>query len=243
MGIPVIRHKEYTNGNVYLSGSMEYAPDGNLGKGWRTMCAERLKQLKFYPLDIAELDSSYTAQHGDLFHSFGADEQHLLQMKSNIRKHFVNTDIELIVKDSDALILYYDEGVRKGAGTISEAQVAYLHDIPVFIVNSYDSLANIPGWLKALSTKIFPSFDELFEYIESLPPGIITRDVYGNHNAGNHYLCSLCGTPFEKHSNHFVSKVSPLYCKSCVEVVRATFESHADRYQFFLDYLTTTDQE
>ena len=28
-----------------------------------------------------------------------------------------------------------------------------------------------------------------------------------------------------------------MYCKSCVELVKTTFEQHADRYQFFLEYL------
>ena len=66
---------------------------------------------------------------------------------------------------------------------------------------------------------------------------IAKRDAYGNHHSGTHYLCSLCGTAFEKGKTHFVSKVSPLYCKTCVDIVKTTFESHADRYQFFLDYL------
>jgi hypothetical protein len=209
----------------------------NLGGGWRLTCSSKLKELNFFPLDITTLDKAYTANHGELYHSFGSADEHLLQMKSNLRKHFVFTDLQLIEKDSDGIILYYDESVRRGAGTLGEAQYSYNLGIPIFIVNGFDNLSDIPGWLIALSTKIFSSFDELYDYLEKLPPQIIRRDIFGNHRSNKHYLCSLCGSPFIKKKQHFVSTVSPLYCSSCVDVVKTTFESHKDRYQFILQYL------
>lgn len=230
----MIKHPKFPNGNIYLSGGMQFAE--NLGAGWRVICGMKLKQSKYFPLDITELDIAYTAVHGELYRSFGSDE--VLQMKSNIRKHFIYTDLELIVNDSDAMIIYYDESVRLGAGTISECQVAYNNDIPVFLVSAYgDDLNEIPGWLQALTTKMFTSFDDLHTYLDALPEGILKRDVYGNHNAGNMYLCSLCGEPFKKHKQQFVSKVSPLYCGCCVDLVSETVEEHKDRYEFFINYL------
>jgi hypothetical protein len=191
--------------------------------------------MGYYPLDIAELDIAYTEKHGELYR-FTSDEE-LLQRKSNIRKHFVYTDLQLIENDSDAIIILYDESVRLGAGTISECQIAYNLDLPIFLVNTYPQLDAVPGWLQALTTKIFTDFNSLYAYLDQLPEGVLKRDAYGNHHNSTHYLCSLCGTSFEKGKTHFVSKVSPLYCKSCVAIVKTTFESHADRYQFFLDYL------
>jgi hypothetical protein len=229
----MIKHPLYPRGNIYLSGGMQHA--ANLGAGWRQECGTVLKLMQYYPLDIAELDIAYTETHGELYRFISDDE--LLQRKSNIRKHFIYTDLQLIINDSDALIVLYDESVRLGAGTISECQVAYNHDIPVFLVNTYPNLDDVPGWLQALTTKMFTTFEELYEYLDKLPNGVLKRDAYGNHHSGTHYLCSLCGTAFEKGKTHFVSKVSPLYCKSCVDVVKTTFESHADRYQFFLQYL------
>ena len=229
----MIKHPKYPRGNVYLSGGMQHAH--NLGAGWRQVCGNRLKELGYYPLDIAELDIAYTAAHGELYR-FTTDEE-LLQRKSNIRKHFVYTDLQLILNDSDALIVLYDESVRLGAGTVSECQIAFNEDIPVFLINTYPKLDDVPGWLQALTTKIFTSFDDLYEYLRVLPNGVLKRDAYGNHHSGSHYLCSLCGSSFEKGKQHFVSKVSPMYCRSCVDIVKTTFESHADRYQFFLDYL------
>lgn len=229
----MINHPKYTNGNIYLSGGMQHAT--NLGAGWRVSCSARLKSMGFFPLDITALDNAYTDSHGHLYRFLSDDE--LLQRKSNVRKQFIDTDINLIRNDSDALIVLYDDSVRKGAGTTSEVHEAFMLDIPVFLLNTYGTLDEVPGWMQAETTKIFTDWEDLYAYLGSLPPGIIKRDVYGNRRSGTHYLCSLCGTVEEKHKSHFVSKVSPMYCKTCVELVKTTFEQHKDRYEFFLEYL------
>lgn len=236
----MLKHPQYPLGNIYLSGGMQFAPDG-LGADWRRECSIRLKEMGFFPLDIAELDLAYANAHGHLYRFL--DDDQLLQRKSNIRKHFIDTDIALIRNDTDAVIILYDESVRRGAGTTSEVHEAFMLDIPVFLLNSYGDLKEVPGWMQAETTKIFNTWEEMYAYLKQLPPGILKRDVYGNRRSGQHYLCSLCGTVEEKHKAHFVSKVSPLYCKSCVELVKTTFEQHLDRYQFFLEYLEGTVQE
>jgi hypothetical protein len=214
---------------------MEFAPDGKLGGTWRKDCSDKLKEMKYYPLDITQLDVAYTAIHGNIFRS--VDTTDPLQRKMHIRKHFVYTDLQLILNDSDALVVLLDDGVRKGAGTISECQYAYNNDIPIFVVNALPETEAISGWFYALTTKIFSSFDELYEYLDQLPPRILKRDIFGNHHAGDHYLCSLCGIPFIKNKTHYVSKVSPLYCKSCVDLVTETHMDHKNRYEFFMEYL------
>lgn len=230
----MIKHSDYPRGNIYLSGGMQFTPDG-LGAEWRSTCSEWLKQLGYYPLDIAALDSAYTAAHGHLYRFLNDAE--LLQRKSNIRKHFIDTDIALIRNDTDAVIILYDESVRRGAGTTSEVHESFMLDIPVFLLNTYQSLDQVPGWMQAETTVIFNTWDEMQNYFARLPPGILKRDAYGNRRSGSQYLCSLCGGIDEKHNTHFVSKVSPLYCKRCVGLVKTTFEQHKDRYEFFLEHL------
>ena len=229
----MINHPNYPNGTIYLSGGMQFADD--LGAGWRADCARKLKAMGFFPLDITELDNAYTAIHGHLYRFL--DDKDLLQRKSNIRKQFIDTDINLIRNDTDAIIVLYDESVRRGAGTTSEVHEAFMLDIPVFMLNSYGVLSEVPGWGQAETTKIFTEWEDMYKYLGELPPGILKRDVYGNRRSGTHYLCSLCGTAEAKHKSHFVSKVSPMYCKDCVELVKTTFEQHKDRYQFFIEYL------
>jgi hypothetical protein len=223
------------NGLIYLSGGMQFAAD--LGGAWREQVSAWLTSYEYVPLNITELDVAYTKEHGEMYRAL-TESDDLLERKANIRHHYIYADTELIRKHTDALIVYYDESVRLGAGTFSECQVAYDNELPIFIVNSYDDIHEIPGWLQALSTKMFSSFEELQQYFKTLPPGILRRDEYGNHSSNTYYLCSLSGEVFEKNKTHFVSKVSPLYSSECVDIVRRTHEQHKDRYQFFLEYLS-----
>ena len=230
----------YINGNIYLSGAMEFAEAGDLGADWRILCTQNLNQLGYATIDITALDVTYSKQHGDLFRCASTSDDQVsahLQQKANIRQHFVHADLQLIEHHTDALIVKYCTGVRRGAGTISECMHAYNLGIPIFLVNSFQDHAEIPGWLFALSTKVFNSFDELYEYLKDLPKGILKVDKYKNRRSGMHYLCSLCGTVEEKHRVHFVSTVSPMYCKKCVDLVKTTNEGHVDRYDFFEEIL------
>jgi hypothetical protein len=226
--------------NIYLSGAMEFADDGQLGADWRLQCTQRLNKMGYSAIDITALDVGYSSLFGDLFRCApiaGGDINDYLQRKANIRQHFVHADLLLIERHTDAMIVKYCTGTRRGAGTISECQHAYNRGIPIFLVNTFQDDLEIPGWLFALTTKIFNTFEELYSYLEGLPDGILKLDQYQNRRSGNHYLCSLCGTVEEKHKAHFVSKVSPLYCKACVELVKITNESHKNRYEFFVESL------
>ena len=227
-------------GMVYLSGAMQFAPD--LGGKWREEVSTWLSQLGYIPINITEMDIAYADVHGDMYRAL-ENQEDMLERKSNIRRHYIYADTQLISKFSDALIVYYDESVRLGAGTISECQVAYDLELPIFLVNGFKDVNEIPGWLQALSTKMFASFDELQDWFNVLPPGILRKDVYGNYQSKSHYLCSLSGEVFEKNKTHFVSKVSPLYSPNCIDIVKKTYEEHKDRYEFFVEYLETKLKE
>lgn len=224
-----------TKERIYLSGGMQFADD--LGEKWRAEVSVWLSNLGYTPIDITAMDIAYANVHGDMYRALDTLDD-LLERKSNIRRHYIFADTELIRKHTDALIVYYDESVRLGAGTISECQVAYDCELPIFLVNKFSNINEVPGWLQALTTKMFSSFDELHQYMFDLPAGILRRDQYGNHSHSSHYLCSLSGEVFAKNKSHFVSKVSPLYSPECVDIVKKTYEQHKDRYEFFVEYLT-----
>ena len=236
----MLRHPTLNRGNIYLSGGMQFAKD--LGAGWRVLCSTKLRDMQYFPLDITQLDREYANKFGELLYqktdiSRAVDVANELQAKSNIRKHFVKADLDLIDRDSDAVIVLYDEAARRGAGTISECQHAYTKGIPVFLVSYFEDWKQVPGWLQALSTRSFHTFEALYAYLEELPPGILMKDRYGNRHVGNQYLCSLCGTAFAKNHHQFVSRVTPLYCSPCVDLVATTYEQLNDRYEFFLERL------
>lgn len=220
------------NGVAYLSGGMEKAT--NLGAKWRADCSQAIGKLGYGSLDITALDVAYTKKHGHVY--MAKDPGNYLQYKSNIRHQFIYTDLRLITENSDAVIAYYDESFRHGAGSFSECQCAYDNQKPLFVVSAFPAL-EVPSWLNALSTKLFLSFEELYDYLAKLPVGILKTDKYGNHNSGKNYLCNLCGDVFAKNKQHFVSKVFPLYCTRCVDLVLKTREQHADRYQFIVEHV------
>lgn len=232
----MLNDPRYRSGNIYLSGGMNAR--NALGAGWRKECSRRLRLMGYLPLDIAELDIAYSDANEDMFRFTNDEDVTGLSIKSNVRKHFIDTDIKLIRNDTDAIIILYDEHVRTGAGSISECYEAFVLGMPVFLVNAYPEMKDVPGWLQAETTKIFSTFDELYDYLGTLPPGILKRDLYGNRRSGDHYLCSLCGSAEQKSGAHFVSKISPTYCKQCVEITAKTYEQHKDRYEFFVEYLT-----
>lgn len=218
------------NGAIYLSGGMEKAVEN--GAGWRRDCSAKLKELNFFPVDIAALDLAYIEKHGPVY--LDTDPKNYLQYKSNIRHQFIYTDLRLIIDDCDVIVAYYDQSFKDGAGSFAECQCAYDHEKPLFVVSA---LPHVPSWLKSLSTKLFFNFEDLYTYLGELPQGILRVDRYGNHSSQNEYLCSLCGNVFEKSKHHFVSKVSPQYCIKCVDLVANTREKHADRYQFISEYI------
>jgi len=238
----MIRHPKYNKGNIYLSGGIQYAQGE--GAGWREHVSGNLKWLGYFPLNITELDAAYAAEHGKIYNDFPDTEDGALLRKANIRKQFIYADLELIKNDTDALIVYYDESVRRGAGTISECQFAYLLDIPVYMVTQWENWQDeVPGWLYGLTTKTFATWNELFYYLGELPPGILKRDRYGNHHVNNEYLCSLTGETFTKGNQHFVSRVSPLYSKKAVNLVTRVNELQKDRYEFFMEILTAQTEK
>lgn len=238
------RPKNFDRGNIYLSGGMQFAK--NLGAGWRVETSKKLKELKYFPLDITELDVAYNASYGKPLLP-KADESPL-SYKANMRKHFIDTDLKLIRDNSDALIVYYDESARRGAGTVSEAQYAFNLNIPIFLVTDHKTeqefYNDVSGWLIALSTKHFLGFDALYDYLGKLPEGILKKDKYGNHGINGQYLCHLSGEVFTKRKNPFVSQIFPLYSQQSVDKVYDVYENHKDRYDFFMEYLTDqTGQE
>ena len=201
----IIRPKQWDRGNIYLSGGMQFA--ANLGAGWRVETSKKLKEMKYFPLDI--------------------------------------TDLKLIEEDSDALIVYYDHSARNGAGTVSEAQFAQIKNIPIFLVTTdyateKDLFNNVSGWLIALCTAHFLSFEALYKYLDELPYGVLKKDIYGNHGVNGQYLCNLSGKVFTKKKHKFVSQIKPLYSQEAVGVVSDIYENHKDRYEFFQEYLAQT---
>ncbi len=147
----------------YLSGGMEYKK--NLGTGWRTWLTTELEKLRHDAIDPTKLESP--DENGDPIQSKLITlklEGKLDEVRSITRRSLFRKDM-FAIQLSEAIVVYYDESVQKGAGTLSEAWESFREGRPVYLVTDF-SIENIPTWLIGETTEIFADFDEFLEYVK-----------------------------------------------------------------------------
>jgi hypothetical protein len=194
----------------YLSGGIEHTKD--FGQGWRDKCVSNFNQMGIQSINVSELEQSFMKEYEV---PFPIDKEDSRYYKTLIQQHFIYPDLQLITDFADALVIYYDESVRKGAGTVAELQHAFSMGIPIYVVNGFDSIKDIPSWMIGCSTKIFNSFDDLYNHIKQIPPQAFKP---GNSKR----VCVSCGVVFNANKVQCV-------CKYCAE---ASNLMTTDRYKF-----------
>ena len=75
-------------------------------------------------------------------------------------RNLIRQDLDGVINKADYVICLWDEGVVKGGGTHGEVAIAYLYNIPVYLVNilPFDELS---GWIFSCCTEVFPDFTNL----------------------------------------------------------------------------------
>lgn len=223
------------NGVVYLSGGIQYSADG--GIGWRETTASFLNSIGYHAIDISALGKKYVSEHGNINDVYGSDAfSNELLRKAYIREHFVRTDVKLLIQFTDVVVMYYDESVRRGAGTISECMLAYEHNIPLYIISGFPNWKKeIPGWLYGISTKIFSSFDEFNSYFRALPDGVFNLNSFGNRTNGTSSVCSLSGQVYQ--NNGLTPLKVERWYSSTGERYMKQVAAEASRFDFILEQI------
>ncbi len=149
--------------NFYLSGGMEFKT--NYGKNWRDWITSELKTRHHDTIDPTKLEKVGERDDAPTQHALGIMKQEgkLDEIRDTVRRVLFRKDM-FGIQQSDAMILFYDESVQRGAGTLAEAWESFREGRPIYLVTEF-SLADIPTWLIGETTAIFPNFDELLEYI------------------------------------------------------------------------------
>lgn len=148
----------------YLSGGMEYKT--NLGSKWRDWITEKLQVLGHGVVDPVKLETigddgvPIQKKLTTLKLEGKLDEVRTLTREALFRKDMLGIQI------SDAIVVYYDESVQKGAGTLSEAWESFREGRPVYVVTEF-SLEKVPSWLIGETTAIFSTFDEFLTYVSN----------------------------------------------------------------------------
>ena len=150
----------------YLAGSIEYSPD--LGKGWRAMITPLLKSLGHEVYDPAE-DEQKNLTEVEIREFRSWKQSDLPRFQQTVRK-IIAYDLDLIERESDAIICYWDRSAGRGAGTQGELTFAHRLEIPVYLVTGVP-LEEISGWLLGCATEVFLDFAGLYQFIGGKPAG------------------------------------------------------------------------
>ena len=150
---------------VYLSGGMEYAD--NEGRDWRQTMQEWIET----ELDWAVFNPNRESDHFFRTHYPSIDIRSLkstdaLKYKAIVEK-LVEIDCKEIAERSDLVVCYWDESAMRGAGTKGELTIAKHFGKHVYMITSMP-LTEIPGWVLACTTQVFPTFEELYPFLKGL---------------------------------------------------------------------------
>ncbi len=145
---------------VYLSGSIEYAPDK--GTTWRASLTPFLRSLGHDVYDPAsDVKKNLTDEEVRCFRGWKATD--LTRFQGTIRK-IITWDLDYVEHKCDYIVAFWDEGAQRGAGTGGELTLAHRRGIPVYMVAAIP-LDQISGWILGCATEVFAEFEHLQAFL------------------------------------------------------------------------------
>ena len=138
---------------IYLAGPMEYITDA--GINWRIDYTHIIESLGHKTI-IPELEESFIIDQEELMQ---LKHKNIKEYKSIIRQ-LIKLDLHF-VKTVDYIIVKWN--AERTAGTIGEAQEAYLCGTPVYLITDLEE-HQIPGWFLACLTKVFTNLKDTLDF-------------------------------------------------------------------------------
>ena len=151
--------------HVYLSGGMEYAD--NEGRDWRYTLQRWIES----ELGWSVFNPNHESDRFFQTHCPNVDIRGLKttdpERYKDIVERLVECDCKEIAERSHIVICYWDESAMRGAGTKGEVTIAKHFGKPVYMVTTVP-LQDIPGWVLACTTRVFPAFSDLKSFLRTL---------------------------------------------------------------------------
>ena len=145
---------------VYLSGSIEYAQDK--GTTWRASLAPFLRSLGHEVYDpAADVKKNLSDEEVRDFRKWKTSD--LARFQGTVRK-IIAWDLDYVEHKCDYIIVFWDEGAQRGAGTGAEMTMAHRRGIPVYMVAGVP-IEQISGWILGCATEIFTDFEHLQAFL------------------------------------------------------------------------------
>ena len=145
---------------AYLSGAIEYAPDG--GRGWRRETGLFIRDsLGHSVYDPAEDERKSLTEE---------EQRNLRAWKTSDFQRYQQAVRKIIVFDldkvsrSDYVVCYLDDFGLRGGGTSAELTHAHTRGVPVYMVTPL-SLKDVSGWVLGCCSEVFPDFGDLRSFL------------------------------------------------------------------------------
>jgi hypothetical protein len=142
---------------AYLSGAIEHSEDG--GVGWRNRLGRFLSESlghRFYD-PAADEKKSLTDEELARFRAWKREDP--ARFRSVIRK-IILWDLELLERETDYLVAFWDAAAARGGGTAAEITLAHRLGRPVFVVLGMP-VSDASGWVLGAADEVYGSFEEL----------------------------------------------------------------------------------
>jgi nucleoside 2-deoxyribosyltransferase len=148
---------------AFLCGVMEYAPDG--GRAWR----ERVRAWLESTLNHRVYDPTEEARR-----ILSEEErENFLRWKTEdferfrrVMRFILNHDLDVMARQADYVVCWWDEAAARGGGTHAELTAAYRKGIPVYLVTEMP-LGKISAWVLGCAERIFGDLEELKGFLVS----------------------------------------------------------------------------
>jgi hypothetical protein len=145
---------------VYLSGSIEYAPDK--GKSWRASLTPFLRSLGHDVYDPASDEKkNLTDEEVTDFRKWKTSDPE--RFRRTIQK-IITWDLDWVEHKADYIVAFWDEYAQRGAGTGAELTMAYRRGVPVYVVTGMPQ-GEISGWVLGCASQVFQDFEQLKSFL------------------------------------------------------------------------------
>lgn len=150
---------------IYLAGGQQFSNDK--GIGWRRMVTPKLNEMGFDVFDPTLHENPVRQRHGDDWERRCAEDENF---RCLLAGELIDYDFN-IMKETDALLVNWDESAIRGGGTKSEITWSRKFSLPCYVVVAEGiSRDTIPLWTWGgirNPKNVVHSFDEALERIES----------------------------------------------------------------------------
>lgn len=147
---------------TYLAGAIEAAPDG--GRHWRDDLRHFLEEELGHTVhDPTAME--FNVVPPDEYAIFREWRETDFPRFQETMHRIIKQDLKCILFDTDYIICTWDKYVEKGGGTQGELTLAFVYNIPVFMVTQIP-ITQISSWILGCVTQIFGSYETLKSHLK-----------------------------------------------------------------------------